>query len=237
MAKYGKWIAGGLGWAVFGPIGGLLGFALGSLFEADGINTQNRRTTSGDFAMSLLVLVAAVMKADGKVMKSELDFVKTFFIRNFGQQKASEAIMMLKDMLDKEIPVQEVSAQIKISLDYSSRLQLLHLLYGISAADGKFAKAELDMIETISRYLGISEKDRLSIHSMFVGDTDASYKILEIEKSASDEDVKKAYRKMAVKYHPDKVNHLGDDFKKTAEEKFKKVNEAYEKIKKERGIN
>ncbi len=71
---------------------------------------------------------------------------------------------------------------------------------------------------------------------MFVPETDSSYKILEIERTASNDEVKKAYRKMAMKYHPDKVSHLGEDYRKSADEKFKKVNEAYEKIKKERNM-
>ena len=72
---------------------------------------------------------------------------------------------------------------------------------------------------------------------MFVKDGDAAYKILEIEKSTGDDEVKKAYRRMAMKYHPDKVHHLGPEYQKDAQEKFKKINEAYESVKKQRGIN
>ena len=71
---------------------------------------------------------------------------------------------------------------------------------------------------------------------MFVREVDSSYKILEIEPNCSDEDLKKAYRKMAMKYHPDKVSHLGEEVKKSAEEKFREVGAAYEYIKKQRGI-
>ncbi|MEA3317584.1 MAG: TerB family tellurite resistance protein [Bacteroidota bacterium] len=239
MAKFGKWIAGGLGWAFLGPIGGVLGFALGSLFEiperkAHGSGYSS--TTTGSFAMSLLVLVAAVMKADGKILKSELDFVKKYFKDSFGEESAIEAIKLLRDILKQNIPVKEVSLQIKSNLDYSSRTQLLHLLFGISLADGRVDKSELRTIEEISYYLGISNKDMLSIKSMFVDDVDSAYKILEIEPSATNDEVKKAYRKMAMKYHPDKLNHLGDDFKNTAKEKFQKVGDAYSKIKKERNM-
>jgi len=84
--------------------------------------------------------------------------------------------------------------------------------------------------------LKISKNDFISIRNMFIPETDSSYKILDIERSATDDDVKKAYRRMAMKYHPDKVSHLGDDFRKAADDKFKKVNDAYNKIKKERKI-
>jgi len=239
MGKFGKWIAGGLGWAVFGPIGGILGFALGSLFEAPEFAKQKgySTTTNGSFAMTLLVLVAAVMKADGKVLKSELDFVKKYFIQSFGEESAAEAIKMLRDILNQNIPVQSVGVQIKQNMDYSSRLQLLHLLFGVALADGKADTSEINTIASISGYMGVSSKDFESIKSMFVADVDSSYKILEIEKTATDDEVKKAYRKMAVKFHPDKVSHLGEDFQKKAKEKFQKVNEAYEQIKKERGMN
>ena len=239
MAKFGKWIAGGLGWAFFGPIGGILGYALGSLFENTEVNQSRTQggTTSGDFAVSLLVLVAAVMKADGKIMRSELDYVKAYFVRTFGASTAAEATKILRDLLQQDIPLREVATQMRNKLDYSSRLQLLHFLFGISAADNVIHPKEIEVIEIIASYLGISEKDKISIKSMFIEDTDSSYKILEINRTASDDDVKKAYRQLAMKHHPDKVSYLGDDIKKAAEEKFRKINEAYEKIKKERGFN
>lgn len=247
MGKFAKWVAGGLGWAFFGPIGGIVGFVVGSMidgeqknFSTDGTGTQattrSGRTTTGGYVMSLLVLVAAVMKADGKILKSELDYVKQFFVRSFGTSSAQEAIRMLRDLLKQNIPVADVCRQIQKNMDYSSRLQLLHFLFGIAQADGQVDDSELSMIEMISRNMGISQKDLDSIKSMFVRNTDADYKILELEPSATDEEVKKAYRKMAMKYHPDKVSYLGEDFQKAANEKFQKVNEAYENIKKVRNI-
>ncbi len=238
MAKFGKWIAGGLGWAFLGPIGGILGFALGSLFELPDskLNTESSSTTTGSFVVSLLVLVAAVMKADGKIMKSELDYVKTYLKKNFGEESANEAIKLLRDILKQDIPIREVSIQIKKNLDYSSRLQLLHLLFGISQSDGRVDTSELRAIEQIAAYLGISIKDIQSIKSMFVDDVESAYKILEIDSSVSNDEVKKAYRKMAMKYHPDKLNHLGEEFKNSAKEKFQKVGDAYNKIKKQRNM-
>jgi DnaJ like chaperone protein len=144
---------------------------------------------------------------------------------------------MLKDILKQEIPVRDVCWQIKGNMDYSSRLQLLHLLFNISLADSVIHPSEIQIIEKISSYLGVASSDFLSIKNMFIPETDSSYKILEIDPASSNEEVKKAYRKIAMKYHPDKVSHLGEDIRKSADEKFTMVNEAYEKIKKERSMN
>jgi len=238
MAKFGKWIAGGLGWAFFGPIGGIMGFVLGSILESSepGSTFQKQQTTTGGYAMTLLVLVAAIMKADGKVLKAELDYVKEYFTKLFGFEAAKEALLVLRDLLKQNIPIEEVCRQIKQNMDYSSRLQLIHFLFGISKADGHIDLSELNLITRISNLLGISSADFNSIKAMFYEDVDASYKILEIDRNASEEEIKKAYRTMARKYHPDKVSYLGEDFQKAANEKFQKVNEAYEKIKKERKI-
>jgi len=238
MAKYGKWIAGGLGWAFGGPIGGILGFMFGSMFDnmSNG-NQEISRTQAGDFGASLLVLSAAVMKADNKILKSELDYVKAFYVQQFGHEVAKEQIPLLKKILEQEIPVQQVCLQIKQYMEYASRLQLMHFLWGIAGADNYFHPNEISIIETIGKYLGIRQNDFTSIKAMFVKDTDSAFKILEITPDATNDEIKKAYRKMAVKYHPDKVSHLGEEFQKAAEEKFQKVNEAYEGIKKQRGFN
>lgn len=238
MAKFGKWIAGGLGWAFLGPIGGVLGYFVGSAFDSVDMKATTGRqgTTQGDFLMSLLVLVAAVMKADGKVLKSELDYVKVYLTKSFGTEKTAEALTLLRDLLNKDIPVEQVCVQISQQLDYSSRLQLLHLLFGIAQADGSIDASELSMIERIYYHMGVKSADFNSIKSMFIQETGWAYEVLEINKTASADEIKKAYKKMAVKYHPDKVSYLGEDVQKAAKEKFQKVSEAYEKIKKERAF-
>lgn len=236
---FGKWIGGGLGWAFGGPIGAIIGYGLGSLLDgASGGVKQlaGGQTSGGDFAVSLLVLSAAVMKADGKVLKSELDFVKQFLVNQFGANNANEQLQMLRDILKQDIPVRDVCFQIRNAMDYSSKLQLMHYLWGIAQSDGHIDKTEISILEQIAANLGIAPPDAESIKAMFVHSTDEGYKILEVSPDASDDEVKKAFRKMAVKYHPDKVSHLGEEYKKAAEEKILKVNEAYENIKKERGF-
>ncbi len=246
--KFAKWIGGGLGWAIGGPIGGVFGFALGAMFDntvaidmVEGTGQQGggnyrHQTTPDDFLRALLVLSAMVMKADGKIMKSELDYVKRYFTSQFGESKTADLIIILKEILKQEIPVREVCEQVRYNMEYSSRLALLHFLFNISSADGQVDASEVSSINQIAGYLQISAKDFESIRAMFWKDKAAAYRILEIESTVTDEEVKKAYRKMAVKYHPDKIAHLGEDFKQSANDKFLKVQEAYETIKAERGM-
>jgi DnaJ like chaperone protein len=240
MGNFAKWIGGGLGWALGGPLGAVLGFAAGTFIDQAGGQMRQIEpgvTTRGDFAASLLVLIAAVMNADKKVLSSELEYVRHYFVQNFGMASAQEAMLMLRDILKQTIPVRDVATQIKNGLDYPSRLQLVHFLYEIAHSDQQVSAEEIKVIGVIAGSLGISEKDIWSLQSMYYKDVDSAYKVLEIERTATDEEVKKAYRRMAVKYHPDKVSYLGEEVRKTANEKFRKVNEAYERIKKERGMN
>lgn len=236
--SYSKWIGGGIGWALGGPLGALLGYAFGNMFDdVKQGKYEYQPTRQGDFNVSLLVLSAAMMKTDGSVKKSELDYVKQFLLRNFGKEAAEQYVLMLREILKQQINLQEVSLQIGQFMDASSKLQLMHYLFGIALSDGQLNHIETETLRTISAYIGMHPGDFESIKAMFVKDTDSVYKILEISKDATDEEVKKAYREMAVKYHPDKVAHLGEEVRKAAEEKFKVVTDAYEQIKKQRGMS
>lgn len=241
-----KWLAGALGWALFGPLGGLIGYLLGSGMEGGsnveyssgregGFSAQEQRNS---FLISILVLSAAVMKADEKVMKSELDYVKNFIRRSFGEAALQDSLKILKAALEKPLNLPEVCAQIKLYVTAEQKLQLLHYLVGIAKADGIVSEIELKAIRDIASYLGVSKAECDSILSMFEGESiENAYKILELEPTATDEEVKKAYKKLALKHHPDRVATLGEDVKRASEEKFKSIVAAYEKIKKERNIN
>lgn len=264
-----KWIGGLLGWAAFGPLGGLIGYLLGSAVE-NGLNTmiisggspfngtggsQSGPTggtggygtgrTGGytateqrnSFMVSLLVLSSAVIRADGKFLQSELDYVRRFIISNFGAQAESEGMRILNELNAKDIDIYSVGGQISRNMNYSQRLQLFHYLADLANADGNVCKQEKDVLEAIAAAIGLASSDAASILAMFSQAKESAYTVLEIEPSATDDEVKKAYRRLAMKYHPDKVSQLGPDVQKAAEAKFKKIQEAYETIKKERGIN
>lgn len=238
----GKWIAGALGWAMFGPIGGILGYYFASqverLAEASVTYGEDQTWNQGQrnsFLMSLLVLSASVIKADGKTTSQELSTLRSFFASNFGAQAGNEAEEIVRELLTKDYNLYEVCCQIRSCMDYSQRLQLYHFLVQLGACDG-LQQREIDVLETIATYIGLSMSEVDSIFAQFRPSNDSNYRILEITPDATDEEVKKAYRKMAIKYHPDKVATLGEDVQKAAEEKFKTVNQAYEAICRERGI-
>ena len=232
-----KWLGGILGFTFGGGIfGGIIGYAIGSLLEKK-VKTEYRGgEQQGDFMMGLLILTAAVMKADGKVMKSELNFVKDFLAKNFGANNLQNRIDILRQLLDKNIDVYQTCEKIRTSFPYATKLQLLHYLFGIAVADNDCTKAEKDLIERIANLIGLSQADYKSIEAMYFQVTDSAYVILQVERNATDEEVKRAYKRMCIKYHPDKVAHLGEEAQKAANEKFQEINNAYEQIKKERNL-
>jgi DnaJ like chaperone protein len=233
---FSKWISGAIGWAVAGPIGGILGFAMASILENGKFISGNGNEQRNSFLVSLLVLSSAIMKADGKVLKSELEYVKAFLITNFGADAAAEALLYLKELLVKEIDITAVGSQIGMNMEYEARIQLLHYLTGIAKADGRVSDNELGVLRQISIAMGVSQRESEAVFAMFKVDEDALYRVLEVDRNASAEEIKRAYRKLAVKHHPDKVSNLGPDVQRAAEERFKSISLAYETIKKERGI-
>ncbi|MBP9600624.1 MAG: TerB family tellurite resistance protein [Lutibacter sp.] len=244
MGNFIKWIGAGVGFTLGGPIGSILGFALGSILgsfsvkdieEAKNYNAGNRNVQSGDFQISLLLLSSVVIKSDGKVDERELNFVRSYFKQMYGEERASHSFKLFGAFIkNNDVSTQQVCIQIRQNLTHASRLQLLHFLFGIAKADGSVSEIEVNTIKTIAGYLYISPSDFDSIKAMFYDDSESAYKILEIDKSATNDELKAAYRKMVKKYHPDKLQHLGEEHVKGAEEKFKQVQKAYEQIQNER---
>ena len=240
--KFGKWLGGGLGWAFGGPIGALAGFVVGAIIDnrdkEDIPHYTSGRTYAGDFKISLLVLLACVVKADGVRKAEEIGIVRKILTSNFGEQEADEAIRILNRLLEENIDETQVAWQISRNMNYSSKLELLHLLFEVAYADGEVCAAEMSMLQRIAGIFGISDVDFNALKAPYTkgSDTDWAYKALGIESSATDEEIKKAFRKMAMKYHPDKLNGLGENVKRAGAEKFRAVHEAYEYLKKQRGM-
>ena len=235
---FSKWIGASIGWSFGGPIGAIIGMAVGSLLDSSSKSgssfTQSEAPTrSGDFEVSLLVLASIVIKADGKQDQREMDFVRAQFVQMYGKERANQAFKLFKEISKQSnISTRQVCLQIRQMMDHASRLQLIHFLFGIAKSDNHVDESEVKAIASIANYLGVSLRDFESIKAMFYKSSDMAYKILEINASATQAEIKAAYRKMAKKYHPDKVLHLGKEHQKGAEEKFRKVQEAYEQLQK-----
>ena len=248
MGIFKKIIAGGLGWTLGGPIGAIIGVMMASLFDGnknvdyqtidDKDYRRSNSTRPDDFQVVLLILMAAVVKADGKVVKPELSVVKRFLVQNYGEDGARDAWQILNQLLKQNINIADVATQCASNLNYSTRLQLINMLFSIAAGDGAVNTAEINVIRNIAYYMRINDADLTSISAMFTKQTnpDWAYQILELSPNCTDDEIKKAYRRMAMKYHPDKVNSLGEEVRQNATEKFRKVKEAYDYLKEQRGI-
>lgn len=240
-----KWFAAFVGFMFYGFRGAILGFIIGSLIDmltrsrSGGFRvfTQEQEVTPGDFELHLLTLSAIVIKADGRVSQQEMDYVRNYFVQAYGKERANAVFRTFNDVVkSRELDEARIAQFLAARTQYAARLQIVHFLFSIANADGRVSQAEAVKIRQIAGHLRIGTKDYESLHAMFFKTTDNSYKILEIEKSATDAEVKKAYREMAKKYHPDKLQHMDEAYRKGAEEKFRRVQEAYEQIQKERGI-
>jgi DnaJ like chaperone protein len=247
MGRFTKWLGAGLGWSFGGPIGAVLGYLIANAIEGFGkkdfqefqrqAQGHSDNTHSGDFEVSLLLLSSFVIKADGKIDQRELDFVRTYFVKMYGKDRANHAFRLFKGIIKSEaISPRQICLQIQHQMQHAARLQLMHYLFALAKADEIVTSEELDMLHKIASYLNINPRDFESIKAMFYNDSQSAYKILEIEKTATDQEVKAAYRKMVKKHHPDKLRHLGEEHLKGAQDKFLKIQEAYEQVKKERSL-
>lgn len=235
-----KWILAVVGFMFFRYPGAILGFIIGTLIDnwkRPSAGFQDQKVTPGDFELNLLSLASLVIKADGKVSQTELDYVRAYFVQAYGKERANATFRTFNEVIkNREISGQRIGLYLQKRTRYEVRLQILHFLFSIAKADGLVSEAELRELSEISAHLNLMRRDFESIKAMFFKSADNAYKILEIEKSATDAEVKKAFRTMAKKYHPDKLQHMDEAYRKGAQEKFTRVQEAYEHIQKERGI-
>jgi len=227
----GKWIGASAGWFFGGPLGAIIGYYIGKSFF-DGKNDQEKA-----YEVSLLILSSLVIKSDGKIVKAELEYVKKFFTNTFGIKKSNTYFEVFNKLNKQSLTSQlrPICQQLNSYVNHASRLQIIHFLFGVSASDNEVHNSEVELIKRIALYLNINQYDFDSIKSMFLiqdGDEnlDKWFKILEVKKNASVQEIKKAHRKMVMKYHPDKLQGVSEDIVKLAEEKFKLVQDAYEKI-------
>ena len=229
---------GGYGGAYTGRTGGNYQQQTGGYRTSSGGRGYTAEEQRNSFFVSLLVLSSAVMKADGQVLQSERDCAREFIRRNFGENAVDEAMRMLDGFNRQQVNIYSVGDQIASNMNYSQRLQLFHYLVQIATSDGNFSKSEKSVLEAIGAVIRLQNSDINSVIAMFYRENDESaYAVLGISPNASDDEIKSAYRRMAMKTHPDKVATLGPEVQKAAEEKFRQIQDAYETIKRQRGMS
>lgn len=272
----GKWIGSALGWILSGGnvLGAIAGYCIGSLlsdatstaerengfngngntFRNDYSDTQfNQRPFEEDrnsFLFSMLVLSSYIIKADGKIMHSEMNCVRNFLRNNFGEQavrQGEDILLKLFEMQKQQgattfkETIRKSCVEISFHMNIGQRLQLLDYLIIIAKVDGTVSPEEVYALKEVATYLGLSAQDVDSMLNMEASSNqqiglDEAYKILGISPNATNDEVKAAYRKMALKHHPDRVSSLGDDVREAAEKKFQEINNAKERIYKARGL-
>ncbi len=269
MAQYGKWIGGFIGLIAGGPLGALAGFALGSLLDESNDDVQKINKNSyghrssaysntqsqanyqsrtryeeeqrNTFRFSLLVLASYIIRADGKVMHSEMNLLRQWLRNNFGQNAVDDGEQIILKLFEQQkllghsefrSMVMGSCEQLRQIMSYEQRLQLLNFLVMIAQADGFVATAEVNALRECTLALGLSETDLNSMLNLQDAGTnlDAAYKVLGVSPTATNDEVKAAFRRLALQNHPDKVASLGEDVRKAAEKKFKEINAAKETI-------
>lgn len=245
-----------------GPIGAILGFIFGLFFNVGQNNVSGK--ISDQVLYHISALFAAVMKADNAIMQSELYSFRDFFLQRFGSEAAGKAIDYLKELKDKNIKLQEHTGKLNLKLNYTERLEIIRYLFQISYVDGDISQAELNVIRQIAQYFQIRQQDFIYVYNSYTytyqqrnyyqqygyrsdnsqyqspgrrsSNLDADYALLGVKRSDTDETIKKAYRRLAIDNHPDKVAHLGEAARKEAEKRFAEINEAYQRIKNARNM-
>lgn len=243
-----------MGFMTMGPLGALAGFAIGSLFDKagdaqDGYSQDNvYMGQRNSFLFSMLVMSSYIIRADGRIMHSEMEYVRQFLRMNFGEAAVDEGERILLNLFEQrkqmertdplafKNTIRDCGAQIAANLTYEQRLQLLDFLVKVAQADGNVCVQEVDALKEVAMYMRLNMQDVDSMLSLGGNSLDEAYKVLEVSPSATDDEVRSAYRKLVLKHHPDKVAALGDDIRKAAEEKMQAINEAKERIFKARGM-
>jgi len=237
---------------------GIMGLTIEGIILIN-IRSRTRRKIgflgAGDEHLNIILYLAAYMvKSDGKIEASELYIIEKDLSQDYAPPFVKKYMEYVKKSMDKELSIKRICSVIVHEFDISSKIQLMNFLISIVVVDGWMTKKEMMALRQIAIAIRLPIKSFRSILAIHVYRLEGeqkkykrvkrtsgisvggAYQILEISESASDKEVKKAYRRLAVLHHPDKVIHLGEEFQKAAKKIFQKVADAYEIIKKKRGF-
>lgn len=254
MGWFGKVIGGAIGFALGGPIGAVAGAVFGHSFdydvrETDDLSSEERASLSRNEKIQMTFFVAAfsmlakMAEADGTVCEKELEAVDRFMRKDLQLNSESRKVAMsiFKVASDSEASFESFARQFYEQFSTQPHFLeiMLDVLLRVSAADGVVIEKEEALLLSAVRIFHYKTEEYLKLKSRYIDKTDSYYAVLGCDRLDSDEFVKSQYRKLVNEYHPDKIASKGlpEEFSKFAADKFREIKEAYEKIKKERGIN
>lgn len=238
--KIGKFLGLILGFLLANFIGAAIGFIIGALidkFYQEGsfnfdIDEKPRNYLQTDFILSTLLLASSVLKSDAEKDEKEIAYIRDFILAQFGKDELEKYMTVIGHSKLKEPDLKKITQQIRINSPYETRLQIIHFLFGLAKADNLIHDKEIANIKIISIHLSVSAEDFESLKAMFISIEEQHFNTLQLNAAATDQEVKESYRKLALKYHPDKTT----DKNKDAEENFLRLKEAYDFIKNKRGF-
>lgn len=254
MSWLGKMIGGTIGFALGGPLGAVAGAAFGHTFvdkkEERYLSSRpgTRETLSSNeeaqlvFFTAVFSMLAKLCKADGRVSENEISAIETFMKRDLhlDLNSQSTAINIFKQALNSPESFEGFAIQFYSTFRTQSNIidLMMDILLRVSTADGKISNEEETILLSAIRIFNYSDSDYERFKSRYVKKTNKYYAVLKCDETASDEEIKKQYRKLATEYHPDKIEAKGlpEEFIKFANDKFSEIQEAYDAVKKERGI-
>ncbi|MGD1823264.1 MAG: co-chaperone DjlA [Pleomorphochaeta sp.] len=261
MAWFGKVIGGLVGFTLGGPLGMIAGIAFGNLFDnADNYNNNSysqtkyyefgqRRMNRVEqrnmlFFVGVFSLLARLSQADSKVSDEERAAVNKFIENDLGLDSASKdaARRVFEAALTNNGTVEQFARQLYSGFSHDQAILQLTIdaLFKVAYSDGSLSTEEANIIKQVIAIFRFSPSyfDGMKNKYSSTKTTSSAYAVLGLTKSATDSEVKKAYRKLSIEYHPDTIASKGlpEEFSKMATEKFREIQAAYEKIKEERNI-
>ncbi|MEE8424077.1 MAG: DnaJ domain-containing protein [Thermodesulfobacteriota bacterium] len=239
-----SWLFGAsMGWFVGGPVGAVVGGAIQHVFSSAKMKQIGQSDAAAKpemiFISNLVAIMTKICMADGHISTEERRVIHKFFESSLGY--SGENLKFIDAMIDETDRQNPDLKQIVFAFDrfanHEQRLILLDLAYNIAAVDHTITEGEQNAINDIVAGLNISQAEHERIRGRHtVVKVGKNYAILGVDRSASNEEIKKAYRQLAMQYHPDKVSHLGQELIDFSNKKFQEINNSYQTIKKERGL-
>lgn len=250
MGWFGKIVGGTLGFAIGGPLGAIAGAALGHTFDVSNdqyyADEAHRLSYHEQAQMTFFVgafsMLAKLSKVDGRISPEEIQTIGKFMAHDLNLSPESErfATQVFNTAIDSPNSFQDFAAQFYHQFQHQPQLLdlMMDVLLRVSVADGTMSESEENLISAAAKIFNFSERKYKELKSRYAPDFERYYAILDTDSRASDEEIKKNYRKLVKEYHPDTIASKGlpEEFTNFAQDKFREIQEAYEVISQERGM-